>query len=203
MQSGYVTPQEACMQLGICKKTLERWRKAGKIKYIQPGNKKHFYYIKDFFEDDHTTIKTKTNYIYSRVSTRNQKENLKTQEEYLQQQYPDHISIRDIGSGLNFKRKGLNRLLEQADKGLVGEVVVSYRDRLCRFGFDLIRWFIENRGGKIVVLNNEKSSPGEELVQDLISIITVFSARIYGLRSYKHKIKKDKTIIARKTETDN
>ena len=131
-QSMYVTPKEACIQLGICKKTLDRWRQAGKIKYIQPGNRKHFYYIKDFFEED-TTPEVKTNYIYSRVSTKGQEENLKTQEEYLQERYPDHKSIKDIGSGLNFKRKGLRKILEQADKGLVGEVVVSYRDRLCRF----------------------------------------------------------------------
>lgn len=204
MTDQYVTPQEACLRLGISKKTLERWRQQGKIKYIKPGSRKHFYSIKEFFEEDiPENNEEKTNYIYSRVSTKSQLKDLRTQESFLQKQYPSYISITDIGSGLNYKRKGLQRILEQADKGLVGEVVVSYRDRLCRFGFEFLQWFIENRGGKIVVLDNKKSSPEEELVNDLISIITVFSARIYGLRSYKHKIKNDRTIIDNDTKTDN
>jgi hypothetical protein len=99
------------------------------------------------------------------------------------------IIIKDIGSGLNFKRKGFNSILDFAIKGDIQEVVVTHKDRLCRFGFELIERIItEYSNGKIVVLNQEKTSPEKELVDDLISIVTVFSSRLYGLRS--HSIKK-------------
>jgi predicted site-specific integrase-resolvase len=123
------------------------------------------------------------------VSSHGQKEDLERQIEYFSTKFPNHIIIKDIGSGLNFKRKGFNSILDFAIKGDIQEVVVTHKDRLCRFGFELIERIItEYSNGKIVVLNQKKTSPEKELVDDLISVVTVFSSRLYGLRS--HSIKK-------------
>ena len=128
---------------------------------------------------------------YCRVSTPSQKEDLERQVEYFQAEFPNHEIIKDTGSGLNFKRKGFNAILDSAIRGDISEVVVTHKDRLCRFGFELIERVIASGNGKILVLNQEKTSPEKELVDDLLSIITVFSARLYGLRSHqlKRKIK--------------
>jgi predicted site-specific integrase-resolvase len=118
------------------------------------------------------------------VSTRGQGKDLERQIEYFKLQYPNHEIIKDYGSGINFKRKGFNSILDSAIKGDISEVVVTHKDRLCRFGFELVERIItQHSNGKIVVLNQQKTSPREELVGDLISIITVFSSRLYGLRS--------------------
>lgn len=128
---------------------------------------------------------------YARVSTAKQKQALDRQVEWLSQQYPQAEVVRDIASGLNFKRKGLKTILERALSGEQLTVIVSYRDRLARFAFDLVEWIISRSGGKVVVLNKIDSSPQSELVSDLMAIITVFSARLRGLRNYRKKIKSD------------
>ena len=129
---------------------------------------------------------------YCRVSSASQKKDLERQVKFFRRKYPEHEIVRDIGSGLNFKRKGLNTILESAISGNIKEVVVTHRDRLCRFSFDFFERIISRySNGKIVVLNQKETSPQEELVNDLLSIITVFSSRLYGLRSHalKNKIK--------------
>jgi predicted site-specific integrase-resolvase len=114
--------------------------------------------------------------------------------------YPEHEIVSDIGSGINFKRKGLLSILDSAIKGDIEEIVVTHRDRLCRFGFELIERVITSGSqGKIVVLNQRKTSPQQELVDDLVSIITVFSSRLYGLRS--HQIAKQIKQITKEEST--
>jgi predicted site-specific integrase-resolvase len=126
---------------------------------------------------------------YARVSTQKQKSDLDRQAEYLAIQYPNAEIIKDIGSGINYKRKGLNSILERAMQGECITLVISYRDRLARFGFELIESIITRSKGKIVVLNQLDTSPESELTGDLMAIITVFAARLHGLRNYKNKIK--------------
>jgi predicted site-specific integrase-resolvase len=128
---------------------------------------------------------------------------LSRQAAYLQEKFPKAEIVQDCGSGLNFKRKGLNSLLDRAIAGEKLTVVVAHRDRLCRFGFDLIRFVIERSGGKIVVLDNEEGSantPEKELVDDLLSVVHVFSCRINGRRSYKNKNKKEQVEADSATE---
>ncbi|MEZ5672371.1 MAG: IS607 family transposase [Thiotrichaceae bacterium] len=105
--------------------------------------------------------------------------------------YPNHELIEDIGSGLNFKRKGFNALLERIMSGNVAEIVVAHRDRLCRFGFELIESIANKHNCNIVVLDNSQLSPQSELINDLLSTIHVFSRRINGLKKYGRKIKED------------
>jgi len=109
----------------------------------------------------------------------------------MHQRFPYARIVKDIGSGINFKRKGLKAILESAISGNKLKIISAHRDRLARFGFDLIRWIIEKSGGEVVVLNQNNLSPEAELTQDLLTILHVFSCRMHGLRSYKNKIAKD------------
>ena len=138
-------------------------------------------------------------YIYTRVSTSNQKDDLQNQVEFLKQ-YANAKGIivdeifEDIGSGLNYNRKKWNKLIEDCMLGLIKTVIVAHKDRFIRFGFDWFERFFKSNGVEIIVVNNEKTSPEQELVNDLISIIHVFSCRIYGLRKYKKQIEGDEEI---------
>lgn len=102
--------------------------------------------------------------------------------------------VSDIGSGLNYNRKNWNRLLEEIQNKNVEKVIVAHKDRFIRFGYDWFEKFCLKFGCEIEVVNNEKLNPQEEMVQDLISIIHVFSCIIYGLRKYKKKIELDESI---------
>jgi len=121
--------------------------------------------------------------IYARVSSHKQKEDLE-----------DAILFKDIGGGLNFKRKGLEALLGQVLSGNLREVVVCHQDRLARFGVDLIRWMCEQQNCPLVVLSRCDLSPDREMVEDILAIIHVFSCRLYGLGKYKSIIKEDSSL---------
>jgi predicted site-specific integrase-resolvase len=97
--------------------------------------------------------------------------------------------IEDSGSALNYKRKGFNQVIEQIELGLVKRLMIGYQDRFVRFGYDWFEQFCERHGTEITVINGETFSPEEELVRDLIAIVTVFSARLPGLRSQKNLIR--------------
>ena len=190
----YIRPEDAIRQLKVSAGTLRLWSDQGKIEYIKTTGGHRRYCLESTLNINKEKFHNKPifatgKYIcYCRVSTRSQKEDLERQVEYFRHKYPSYEIIKDIGSGINFKRKGFNSILDDAIKGNIREVVVTHKDRLCRFGFELILRIIESSNGKIVVLNKEETSPEKELVNDIISIITVFSSRLYGLRS--HSIKK-------------
>jgi putative resolvase len=98
--------------------------------------------------------------------------------------------LQDIGSGLNYKRKQFNRLFEMVELGQVKVIIIAHRDRLIRFGYEWFEAFCERHGTKIVVINGDKLSPENEMVEDLLAIVTVFSARFHGLRSYRKVIER-------------
>jgi len=176
----YVGSKKARETLGVCAVTLRKWEKEGKIKSVRsPGNHR-LYDVSTFVNCRKPDTKKK--YIYARVSTNKQKEDLERQIAYLKEDYPDHIVLKEIASGINFKRKVLNRLLEESHKGMVGEVVVSHRDRLCRIAFDHFAWLFELYRVNLVVVGEENFSPESEMCEDLFSIIHVFSCRHYGQR---------------------
>ena len=132
--------------------------------------------------------------VYSRVSGVAHKPDLANQVNALQaycQQQAITVDewMSDIGSGLNYKRKQFNRLMEMVELGQVKRIVIAHRDRLVRFGYEYFEAFCERHHTKIVVINGESLSPEQELVRDLIAIVTVFSARLHGLRSYRKVLK--------------
>ena len=122
-------------------------------------------------------------------------DNLSRQIEFVKSKHLGYASyefISDIASGINFKRKGLSTILDACLQGNVGEIVVAHRDRLCRFGFDLLKLIVEKQGGKITVINDDiHKSTEQELSEDLLSIIHIYSCRQMGKRSYKIKCDKD------------
>jgi excisionase family DNA binding protein len=184
-----VTTREACSTLGVHPNTLRRWESNGKIQAVRtPGNKR-LYDLSPFeLKPEGAKI------IYARVSTNAQKPDLQNQVYYLRSRYPNHELITDIGSSLNFKRKGFTALLERILLGEIQEIVVAHKDRLCRFGFDLVKSVASHFNTTIVVLDETCLSPNEELVRDLVSIIHVFSSRIHGLRKYNKQIQEDKDL---------
>ena len=136
---------------------------------------------------------------YTRVSTNGQKDDLKNQIEFLLNFTSSKgiivdETIEDIGSGLNYNRKKWNKLIEECMENKVDSIIVTHKDRFIRFGYDWFERFLSKYNVKIIVVNNELLSSQEELVQDIISILHVFSCRIYGLRKYKKKIEGDEEI---------
>jgi len=201
----FVRPKNAAKHFGVGLPILRGWERDGKIKSIRTkGINGHRRYnissyknsnIEPIFNESRSiqndNIKqlnvTKKKYCYIRVSSNKQKDDLRRQEEYIKSIYPTYEIIKDIGSGLNFKRAGLISLFEESARGCVEEVVVAYKDRLCRFGFDLIFWFFTYYNVKLTILNKNNQTPDEELTGDLLSIIHVFSCRANGSRKYKKK----------------
>ena len=131
---------------------------------------------------------------YCRVSTHNQKSSLQNQEDYLR----NYTNVKgvildevftDIGSGINYNRKNFNKILELVEAREDSEIYVTYKDRFV--GFDWFNTFCEKHDAKIIVLNQPSTSPEQELAEDLLNIVTVFSARNHGLRTYKKQLEQN------------
>ena len=127
--------------------------------------------------------------VYARVSSQHQRASgdLQRQLDDLRCKYPTHDIITDVGSGLNFRRPGLQRLLERVYSGMVTEVVVRHKDRLCRYGLDLLEFILQKAGTRLVVQSGEPVSSTQELADDLLAITTVFVARHNGQRSAENR----------------
>lgn len=184
----YVTPREACKILQVSEKTLRTWDAEGKITATRLPNGHRRYDIDSVLKGVTDSRKT---ILYTRVSSHKQREDLHRQSDYLKSLFPHGEVVAEVGSGLNFKRKGLLSVLGRVMSGNVKEVVVTYSDRLVRFGIDLIRWICEQNDCQLVVLNKIALSPERELVEDILAIVHIFSCRLYGLRKYKRQIKED------------
>lgn len=127
---------------------------------------------------------------YARVSSSDQRQDLVRQQVRLRQALgngSDVVVISDLGSGLNFKKRGLAKLLSLIMSGQVAKLVVTHKDRLLRFGYELVEKMVKAHGGEIVVLEEQAVSSEDELTQDVLSVITVFSAKLYGRRSHEHR----------------
>jgi predicted site-specific integrase-resolvase len=184
-------PGEAAKIIGVSVQTLRAWDKAGSIPTKRSGGNTRLYDISEYINETKPILKT---ICYCRVSSPKQKEDLNRQIEYVTTKYPESEVIKDVGSGINFKRKGLNAILERAMSGEQLEVVVAYKDRLARFGYELVERIISRNGGRVMVLNEVSLSPSEELTQDLLTILHVFSCRLCGIRKYREKIKEESNI---------
>jgi predicted site-specific integrase-resolvase len=180
----YYPSREACRKLGVHPDTLRKWADTGEISCIKTKSGQRRYDVDSYIGKSTTSVTI----CYCRVSSHKQRDDLERQVEFLRNQYPNAEFVRDIGSGLNFKRRGLKTILERAMSETHITLVVAHRDRLARFGIDLIRQVLEQNGGKLVVLDETLLSPEQELTADLLNIVHVFSARMHGLRSYKKQI---------------
>src|SRR5690606_14267084 len=194
----YISGSIICKKYDVSTPTLYRWEQEGLVKTIRlPGGSRKYRArdIDALFEGSEADKEEKKAICYARVSSAHQKEDLQRQIDYLKEKFPEHEIIQDIGSGLNWKRKGFMSLLEQVYDGIVEEVVVTYKDRLCRFGFELVEWIFKKSGTKLVVLSQterNEENDSRELAEDLLTITTVFVARNNGLRAgQKRKRRKE------------
>jgi len=179
--------------LGVSIQTLRNWDKEGKLKPTYVTENGYRYYSEDLL-NKFRNIKNvnkikKKNILYARVSTKNQKDDLNRQIDNLKQYaYSKGYSfeiITDIGSGINYKKEGLLKMINLVECGEVDRIIVLYKDRLIRFGYDLIEYICKLNDTKIEIVDNSTISKEQELTEDLIQIITVFANRLYGARSKK------------------
>lgn len=178
----YVTPKRAEKIFGVSENTLRRWADNGEIEIITTnGGHRRYKIPKD--------NKPKRKIIYARVSSQKQEKDLVRQINFLKERFSDYEVIKDIGSGINFKRKGLRTILEQLFEGNIREVVVYSKDRLARFGIELLEFLFEQFGAKLIYYNTteDEQTPEQEFSEDIMAIISVFTARYYGSRKYKNK----------------
>lgn len=194
-------PKDFAELLGVSVKTLQRWDRDGILKANRTPTDRRYYTYDQYlqFKGIETENDIRDIVIYARVSTKNQKDDLQNQVLFLKQFCNAkgmivNQCIEDFGSGLNYNRKKWNKLLEEVMESKIKTIVISSKDRFIRFGYDWFEKFCEKFNTKIIVVNNESLSPNEELVQDIISILHVFSCRLYGLRKYKDQIERDAEI---------
>ena len=204
MNTLYITnykPKEFAKLLNVSVKTLQRWdREKTLIANRTLTNRRYYTYDQYLqFKGIGKDADFRKIVIYTRVSTKKQSDDLENQVDFLQTYanakglIADEI-IRDYGSGLNYNRKKWNQLLVEVMENKIKMILVSHQDRFVRFGFDWFEKFCNKFNVEIVVVKNEKLSPHEELVQDIVSILHVFSCRLYGLRKYKKQIEGDENI---------
>jgi len=190
----YYSSKTVTKILGVTAQTLRNWDKDGKLKPAYIKSNGYRYYSEDSILSYTQERKTKKdlNVIgYARVSSKKQTDDLERQVNnlkiYLDNKYKSYDIITDIGSGINYTKKGLQLLIDKINKKEVDVIVVLYKDRLLRFGFELVEYFARINNVKIEVLDKINKTQDEELVEDLIQIITVFSCKIQGKRKTKTK----------------
>lgn len=188
MNFEYLTAKQTKSLLGCCTKSLQDWDKKGLIEVRRTAGGRRRYNVKKYAKDNNLESilivpEERKNIIYCRVSSHDRKEDLKRQSAFLQEKYPNYELIEDIGSGINFKRKGLQKIIRYAIENKLNEVVITYKDRLCRIGYDMIEFIIKTySNGVITILHTEEESRHDEITKDLIEIITVYSSKIHGTR---------------------
>ncbi len=196
----YISIKEAASISGLHQHTLRKYADTNQIKcYKTPGGQRKFdkQSLEDYCDNLHVIAKkpnnSKINYIYTRVSSKKQMDDLTRQLEFIHAvnpKYDSYISITDVASGINFKRKGLQTILDSCLQKTIGEVIIAHRDRLCRFGFELFESIITKCGGHLTVIDDQQNkSTEQELAEDLLSIIHIYSCRQMGKRRYTKTIK--------------
>ena len=189
--SRFIKIGEAAKLLGVSVQTLRRWEETG---YLVPQRKSQGqtrYYDLDQLIGN-KRIESNLTVAYARVSSHDQKEDLKRQAEalavYCTKQGWNFQVIQDLGSGMNYQKKGLKTLINMILEEKLSRLVLTHKDRLLRFGAELIFALCEAKQIEVVLINQgDEVSFEEELAQDVLEIITVFSARLYGSRSKKNK----------------
>ena len=176
----FVSSRKAAEQIDCHPNTLRLWANAGKVDYVLTPSGQRKYDLETLSKPKPSLKK----YCYCRVSSSSQKDDLDRQVAFKRDQYPEHEIVTDIASGMNCNRKGLRKLISQSIAGNVAEVCIAHKDRLARFSYDLIKWLLESHNVKLIVAQNEALSPQQEMTEDLMSIVHVFSCRMHGQRKY-------------------
>jgi putative resolvase len=187
------TTGEVAKIFGVSYVAVKKWAYAGKIKYIKTPGGKYRYpesEVRRLLGEQMPKGKVA---IYARVSSADQKEDLERQKQKLVEYakskgYQDIEVVEDIASGLNEDRKGLNKLFKLLTERQIEAVFITYKDRLTRFGFKYLEAFFSSYGCRIEAIDSEEvKEPQQELVEDLVAIVTSFAGKIYGARSHKKR----------------
>ena len=173
--------------LGLHPQTLRNYAKQGKIPCYRNSAGQRLYDVETYLHGKSAPQLV----CYCRVSSAQQRGDLNRQVAQMRELYPDAEIVTDVAGGLNWQRKGLLSILERLHRGDKLDVVVAHRDRLARFGFELIEWLVVQNGGAVLVLNQSDASPESELTEDLLAILHTFSCRMHGLRRYRSAIAQD------------
>lgn len=187
--------QEAAEALGVSAQTLRRWEREGKLLPDErtAGWRRRYDLARLQPEMFRSEAQARRRTVaYARVSSHDQKDDLERQKQVLElycaQQGWTFEVIADLGSGMNYHKKGLKRLLDAVIDGQIGRLVITHKDRLLRFGAELVFAICEAKNVEVVILNQgEDTTFEEDLAKDVLEIITVFSARLYGSRSRKNQ----------------
>jgi predicted site-specific integrase-resolvase len=190
----YYSAKTVTQLLGVTAQTLRNWDKENKLKPTYVKSNGYRYYSEESILAYTQERKTKKNLNvigYARVSSEKQLDDLERQvdniKEYLSNKYETFDIITDVGSGINYNKTGLLKLIEKINKKEVDLIVVLYKDRLLRFGFELVEYFAKLNNVSIEVLDKIDKTQDQELVEDLVQIITMFSCKIQGKRKKKTK----------------
>jgi putative resolvase len=189
------SPKEFGEMIGKSVITLQKWDRKGILRAGRSPTNRRYYTHEQYLQYRGLVAQEQgLTIVYSRVSGVAQKPDLANQMHALavyckQQSIKVDEWMSDIGSGLNYKRKQFNRLMEMIELGQVRRLLIAHRDRLVRFGYAYFEAFCQRHHTEIVIINGENFSPEQELVRDLLAIVTVFSARLHGLRSYRKVLK--------------
>ena len=193
-QEKLLTISEASKLLGVAKSTLRRWEEEGKLipDVRTKGGQRRYKLSSLLPEMKHKNSYNRKTIAYARVSSYDQKDDLERQKQVLEMYCAsngwDFEILSDLGSGINYNKKGLKTLINSIIDGEVGRLVVTHKDRLLRFGAELIFAICEAKEVEVVIINKgEDTTFEEDLAKDVLEIITVFSARLYGARSHKNK----------------
>lgn len=192
----YISIKEASLLFGVTTITLRRWDKNNVFVPHHRTFGKHRRYklssILDVISPKRANESSRKTVCYARVSTHGQKDDLNRQANVLndyclRNNLKNIETINDLGSGLNFKKKGLNKLIKLIINNEVDKIIITHKDRLLRFGSDLLINIAKHFNTQTIILNEVSKTFEEELSSDVLEIITVFSAKLYGSRSHKNK----------------
>lgn len=193
-------PKEMAERLGVTVRTLQIWDKKGILKAYRTPTNRRYYTEEQYLEYTGQSLQSKRlNVAYARASNNSQKDDLKNQISFIRQYVNAKgvildDTITEIGSGLDYNRKKWNELLEKVMQNEIDTIYITYKDRFVRFGYEWFERLCKMHDTKIVVLNNVETSPSQEMIDDMVSIIHVFSGRLSGLRKYQTKIQNDKSL---------
>ncbi len=194
MSRKLVSIREAADFLGVAAQTLRRWEREGKLIPDErtAGGRRRYDLARLRPECFRAPESARRTIAYARVSSHDQKADLERQKQVLElycaRQGWTFEVIADLGSGMNYHKKGLKRLLDEVIEGRIGRLVITHKDRLLRFGAELVFAICEAKQVEVVILNQgEDTTFEEDLANDVLEIITVFSARLYGSRSRKNR----------------
>ena len=189
----YCNRREAKEILKVSDSTLRNYYKANKITVVSTGTGQFRYYKPSLYKlvGINLPIETqkKSAVCYARVSSKKQSNDLERQLQFFREKYPNHELVYDIASGLNWDRKGLRSILERTMSGGISEVIIAHRDRLCRFGFELLEFIFKKNDVQLYVLNKTTSDETTDLSEDIMSIIHVYSCRQMDTGRYSKETK--------------